>query len=196
VFTSTLKEALAVRVRVEAKPAPRIPKHHADLLPPEAGRLREDRKRRKRMAGWAAMACLAYLVFFGAWTGMLYLREAKLNRSSARQELLAPQVQAVRDAQMRWYALEAATNPDQYPVEIFHQVVSVLPDDGVRLTNFSLDEEARTVGHAVKFKSDLEGNQALRQYSWTIQQPSAGEDGRAKFFAEGVLNGGLTHEGQ
>ncbi|MEZ0273449.1 MAG: hypothetical protein ACAH88_00980 [Roseimicrobium sp.] len=203
VFTSTLKEALAVRVRMEDKPAPRIPKRHADLLPPEAGRLREERRRRKRMAGWLAMACLAYLVFFGAWTGLLYLRENKLNKDSARQAVLAPQVQAVRDAQMRWYALEAATNPDQYPVEIFHQVVSLLPDDGVRLTDFSLDEEklviggeARTVGHAMKFKSDLEGNQSLRQYAWSFPQPSAGEDNRAKFHAEGILNGGLAHEGQ
>lgn len=198
VFVSTLKEALAVRVRIEEKPAPRLPGHHADLLPPEAGRLREERRRRKQMASWVATACLVYVLFFSVWTGLLFLREKRLAKNSTEQEQLAPQVQAVKDARERWYALEPATNPDHYPVEILHQLVSMLPDDGVRLTDFSLDTEkllisgeARTVGHVIKFKSDLEGNQALRQYTWTVSQPTAGEDDRAKFHAQGILTGGL-----
>ncbi len=32
---------------------------------PEAGRLREERASRKRMAGYIALACLAYVLFFG-----------------------------------------------------------------------------------------------------------------------------------
>jgi hypothetical protein len=196
-FTSTLKEALGVRVRTEAKPAPQLPKVHADLLPPEAGRLREERARRKRLAGWIAIACCAYVLFFGGWTGLLYFREHRLQKAGELQARLTPEVEAVREAQNRWYALEPATNRDRYPVEIFHQVVSLLPEEGIRLTDFTLDEEkvsltgqARSVGHAIKFKEDLKANAALQQYTWVFPQPSGDADGRANFNAQGLIQAG------
>ncbi|RBP43959.1 hypothetical protein DES53_105358 [Roseimicrobium gellanilyticum] len=198
-FTSTLKEALGVRVRTEAKPAPQLPKVHADLLPPEAGRLREERTRRKRMAGWIALACLAYVLFFGGWTGLLFFREHRLQKAGDLQAKLTPEVDAVREAQNRWYALEPATNRDRYPVEIFYQIVSMIPDEGIRLTDFTMDEEkvamtgqARSVGLAIKFKDDLLANPALKHYAWSFPQPSAGEDGRANFNTQGLLQGGST----
>ncbi|QIF05914.1 hypothetical protein [Roseimicrobium sp. ORNL1] len=196
-FTSTLKEALGVRVRLETKPAPQLPKVEADLLPPEMGRLREARAQRKRLAGWIAMACLAYVLFFGGWTGLLFLRESKLERTNVRQAQLTPEVEAVRQAQQRWYALEAATNRDLYPVELFHQIVSILPPDGIRLTDFSLDEEkmvvageARSVELAMRFANDVKANPVLSRYTWMFPQETAGQDERAPFRGEGHLNGG------
>jgi hypothetical protein len=196
-FTSTLKEALGVRVRTEAKPAPHLPKVHADLLPAEAGKLREERASRKRMAGYIALACLAYVLFFGGWTGLLYFREHRLQKESELQSRLAPEVEAVRQAKTRWYALEAATNRDLYPVEVFYQIVSMLPDDGVRLLNFSMDEEkiamggeVRALSYGLRFKDDLLGNQALQRYTWQFSQGTANEDGRSTFNVDGIVTGG------
>lgn len=198
-FTSTLKEALGVRVRMEEKPAPQLPKVHADLLPPEAGRLREESARRKRMAGWMALAALSYVLFFGGWTGLLYFREHRLQKAAAQQALLTPEVDAVREAQSRWFALESATDRDRYPVEIFYQVVSMIPEEGIRLTDFTLNEEkvaitgeVRSLSDGMRFKEDILANEALRRYTWQFSQGNAGEDGRSKFNVDGFLNGGGT----
>lgn len=203
-FIGTLKEALGVRIRIESKPAPQLPDDLCDVLPPEVARIREEKLRRQRAVRLITAAAFVYIAFFAAWAGWLLLREQRMEKSSAMLKAQEPQVQAVRDAQMRWSALEAATDPNTYPVEVFHQVVALLPPEGIQLKDFSVDLEKLTVGgvassvnHALKFKADIENNEALKRYSWNFPQPTILEDNRASFRAEGTLNaGGGTNESE
>jgi len=110
----------------------------------------------------------------------------------------------VTQAQAHWLAMEGAINPDLYPVEVFHQIVSLLPEEGIRLKEFQIENgkiivsgEATTVQHALGFKGRLAACAALQHHAWNFPQPSIREDNRAEFRAEGTLNaGGAVHEGQ
>lgn len=202
-FVGTLKEALGVRIRVETKPAPRLPRNACDLLPPEVARLREEKIVRQRNLRVVAAVAIVYVAFFAAWAGSLLVRERRADKALAQLRLQEPQLQSVRDAQLRWWALEAATDPDTYPVETFHQIIALLPEEGIQLKDFSLDLEKITVGgvassvnHALKFKADLENNEALKRFAWVFPQPTILEDNRANFRAEGTLNAGGTNEGE
>ena len=110
---------------------------------------------------------------------------------------------AVRREQARWQVFDAATNPDQYPVELFQRIASLLPPEGIRLKQFDIEPnkimitgEASTVGHAKKFQSDVTGSPQLKQYTWNFPQPTILEDSRANFRAEGIISTGGPHEGQ
>ncbi|MFZ4763857.1 MAG: hypothetical protein ACOYMN_02790, partial [Roseimicrobium sp.] len=130
-FIGTVKEALGVRVRIESKPAPQLPRVSCDLLPPEVARIREEKLQRARIVRLVTAVSFVYLAFFAAWAGWLTLREKHVEKVFAELALNEPQVQAVVDAENRWLALEPATNPNTYPQEVVHQILALLPPEGI-----------------------------------------------------------------
>ena len=150
-----------------------------------------------------AAAALVYVSLFGAWWLRLQWIGSDLNRAEAALAAEQPEIDLVREAQSNWLEMEPAINPDIYPVELFHQVVSLLPEEGIRLKEFQIEDgrlivsgEATTIGHALGFKGRLESCVPLQRYAWHFPVPTIREDNRADFRAEGTLNGGPPHEGQ
>lgn len=203
-FPEALKEALGVRVRVEAKPAPALPQIPSGIYPPEMARAARNRDQRRRRAQLIFALAAVYVLGFAAWAGLLFWRSQKLSEQTAELDRRRPEIEAVRQMQTRWQVLEPATNVDSYPTELFHRVVSLLPDEGIQLKEFFMETDkivvsgkASTVGHAKKFQADLINDAGLHQYTWIFPQPTNLEDGQASFRAEGTLNsGGEIHEGQ
>ena len=203
-FTGALTKVLATRVKLEHKPAPVLPAQACEIFPPDVAILYAARAiRRRKVRIFLALAAL-YVAFFAAWAGWLVVREQKLNQQAAALGRRRQEVEAVRSSQTHWFALEAATNPGGYPAELFHRLVSLLPDEGIRLKEFHIEldklvvsGEASTVNHAKKFQADLTNDEGLRRYSWNAPQPQILEDNRANFRVEGTLNGGGgAHEGR
>jgi hypothetical protein len=202
-FAESLQKLLGLSVVCEAKPAPRLPEGKADLLPSGVEKARRDADRRSQQIRLIATIGLACLAFFGAWAGWLWAREQRVEKELAQITMLEPQVQAVRNAQLRWAALEPAVEPAIYPIEVFHHVVALLPPEGIQLQEFAFDSEklvisgvATTASYALKFKDAIEHCQPLQRYAWNFPQPSIKDDNRALFRAEGMLDGGGLHEGE
>lgn len=190
-------------VTKEPRPDPRLPTVASGLLPAPAAKARQEKRRRQHRMMMLATAALVYLCFFGAWWLRLQWREANLNRLDLQLTSAQPEVDLVREAQARWLELEEAINPDLYPTELFHQIVLLLPAEGIRLKEFQIDHdklivngEATTVNDALRFKDRLAANEVLRRYVWNFPVPAIREDNRAEFRAEGTLNGEGAHESQ
>lgn len=191
-------------VREEPRPDPRPPVESGGLLPQLVATQRHELQTRQGRLLLLAAAAMMYLCFFGAWWLRLQWREGSLRQAENELALRQPEIDRVTQAQAHWQALEGAINPDLYPVEVFHQIVSLLPEEGIRLKEFQLENgriivsgEATTVNHALGFKGRLAGCAALQNYDWNFPLPSIREDNRAEFRTEGNLNaGGAVHEGQ
>lgn len=202
-FVEALSSLLDVNVKVEDLPPPVLPRESSGLLPAIVRLKREEKSRHRDLLRLIATGLCMIVAFFATWGGSLAYREYRLGRAVEKLNAEAPEVELIRDAKLRAYALEPATNPDLYPVEVFHQILSLLPHEGVQLQNFSYEEErvvvagiASSVNHVLKFKSDLQDSGALGRYAWTVQQTIHPEDNRASFNAEGVLTGGMSHESE
>jgi hypothetical protein len=188
----------------EPRPDPRPPKEPGRLLPALVAQQRQLKQQRQQKLMMLAVGAMMYLCFFGAWWLRLQWRDSRLSRAEAALATLQPEMDQVSQAQARWQAMEGAINPDLYPMEIFHQIVSLLPDEGIRLKEFQIDNgriivsgEAATVNHALGFKDRLTASAALQHHSWNFPVPTIREDNRADFRAEGTLNaGGEAGEGQ
>jgi len=196
-FLAGLKNYIGVKVKTEEKPAPRLPDEAGNILPPRIAEIRVERAQRARRTQLLAVAAAVYVGFFAAWAGWLFWRDHQVNQYVAELNSRQPAVEAVRDAQLRWSALEAATDPNYYPVEVFHQVAALLPNEGIRLKEFSLDlekltvsGEASSVNHALKFIADIKASPALQRFSMQFPQPTLMDDNRASFRGEGLVNEG------
>lgn len=187
----------------ETRPDPRPPATPGGLLPLEVALRRRQQKRRHSQLLILAAAALVYFCFFGSWWLRLQWRESRLNQADVAMGNSQPEIDLVREAQNRWQEMEAAINPDLYPVELFHQVVSLLPEEGIRLKEFQVNGgrltvsgEATTVNHALAFKGQLAACRPLQRYEWNFPVPVIRDDNRAEFRAEGTLTGGAAHEGE
>lgn len=191
-------------VRKEPRPDPRPPADDGGLLPLNVAMLRQQQQRRLGRMLLLTAAAMMYLCFFGAWWLRLQWREGTLRHAETELTVRQPEIDRVTQAQAHWQAMEGAINPDLYPVELFHQIVSLLPEEGIRLKEFQVENgkiivsgEASTVNHALGFKGRLTACAALQNYAWSFPVPSIREDNRAEFRTEGTLNaGGAVHEGQ
>ncbi len=191
-------------VRKEPRPDPRPPVEGSGLLPQLVATQRHELQTRQGRLLILAAAAMMYLCFFGAWWLRLQWREGHLHHAETELAIRQPEIDRVTQSQAHWLAMEGAINPDLYPVELFHQIVSLLPEEGIRLKEFQMENgkiivigEATTVQHALGFKGRLSESTALQHYAWKLPQPSIREDNRAEFRAEGTLNaGGAVHEGQ
>lgn len=203
-FADAIKDALGVRARLEARPALVLPENPCDIFPPEMARIARVRAQRRQRARLIAALAALYVLCFSAWAGWLFWRTQKLDAESAELARQRPEIEAVRQMQTRWRVLEPATNADAYPMELFHRVASLLPEEGIQLREFFLESDklvvsgkASTISHAKKFQADLTNDTGLHQYTWNFPQPTILEDNQASFRAEGTLNtGGESHEGQ
>ncbi|MEZ0389438.1 MAG: PilN domain-containing protein [Verrucomicrobium sp.] len=198
-FVPALQSALGTKVTEESKPKPHPPHQPSGLIPPAAATIRRQLAQARRQTLWLIAATCAVLSFFAAWTGWLMWRQQQLDAGLARLKVHAPQVAKVRESQLRWQALEAATDPQTYPVEVFDQIVALLPEEGIRFTDFTLDldkititGEATSAMHASKFQADVKGSEALHRFTFNTPVPTIRNDNRAIFRVEGSTEGGGT----
>jgi hypothetical protein len=188
----------------EPRPDPVLPRETGRLVPAQVAAIRREKQAQvKKLLVYAAVAAV-YVIFFGAWWAGLKWRESKLDAVAARLAAEQPEIEIVREAQQNWLDMEPAINPDLYPVEIFHQIVSLLPPEGIRLKEFQMDGdkivvggEATSVNHALGFKDKLAACKPLQRYVWNFPVPRIrDDDNRAEFRAIGNVNGGTTNESE
>ncbi|WP_461784239.1 hypothetical protein [Prosthecobacter sp.] len=181
----------------EPRPDPQPPAHSSNLLPVQVAVKKLAHQRKMRQMTLLAAAALIYLCFFGTWWLSIEWREVGLEKALAQISTQQPEIEIVREAQANWAEMEPAIDPDLYPAEIFHQVVLLLPPEGIRLKEFQIDGgklviagEATTVNHALGFKDKLAACAPLQRYAWNFPVPRIrDEDNRAEFRAVGTLSG-------
>ncbi len=181
----------------EPKPTPRLPAQASGIHPPELAEKRRLQKQSAHRLRLLLLGAAAYAAVFAMWAGSLAYRAERLSREEKTLSRLEPELAVVREAQLRWQLLEAATNPDQYPVEVFHRIASLLPEQGIRLEEFVFDTidakkiivrgQASSSGEAVKFVANIKNSETLKQYPWDAPVPTILPDNRASFRAEGAL---------
>lgn len=184
----------------EAEP-PVAPAGSSRLVPDSIVRARQERKQRNLIIMGALGLVTLTVVMLGAFAGRLVWREQALAAEEQRLDALEPQLEDIREAQMRWDLLGSVLTPEEYPVELLHQLITLLPPEGIRLTRFELrpeglvlDGEASSIGHGIQFRESLVSSPVFASWGFErgFPQPTNLPDGRATFRAEG--RGNATEE--
>ena len=189
-------EGLDLPVVTAAARKPRVPEMPSRVMPDEIVQGRADRSRQRLILSSLGAVLLVVVAALGAFGARLYVREQAVLAERARIDAQFPELQAVRDAQTAFNTLDPALNRDQFIVEMFYQLVSLLPPKGIRITRFQVTAEsliidgvASSTQHAIDFNGDLSGSEFFKDWGFEqgfTQNPSL-QDGSATFRAEGRL---------
>ena len=185
--------ALDLPLKMETPEIPKRPAGTWRLVPQPVLARRQARSHRRMVAMGTTATLIIICAGLAAFAAGLWRREKALAEDKAKQKALEPRLEAIRNANAQWTSLETALTPQHYPVELFFQVVQILPPEGIRLTLFELNAdkltiagEASSVNHAISFREDLAGAAAFKEWGFTAATPSVLPDGRATFQAEGT----------
>jgi hypothetical protein len=205
-FVSALSSTFSSsEVQTEPRPAPVPPVDYLNLVPMQVALVRSEQMRRKRLVQLATALAAVFVVVFASWAFLLWRQEQKILAEERALQNLGPQVFSVQEAKQAWVAMEAAVNPDLYPVELYHQIISLLPTSGVRLNEFQIDNDKITVrGEAsdtqkgLDFREQLTNSPALSRFDWNIPVPKSLDGTRVQFDAVGTYKPAeeVTSEGQ
>lgn len=139
VVTEEFREEVSLPV-VEKSPAPpRLPSKDWRLTPDVIVERRRQQRQRQTMLLAGMGAVLVLVALLGAFSARLWTRERAIAAETVRLDALEPELMTIRDAQQRWMVIESALIPDKSPAEIFHQVVRLMPEKGIRISNFQLE---------------------------------------------------------
>ena len=180
-----LQEETGLNVTFEARPAPAPAAAPAwDFEPHEVSRARIARTRRRRglVAGFLALLALSLLA--AAATFHLWHLGQSNDQLRARIEENRDDADTISGAMDRWQALSPAIDPRRSPVELFHQISTLLPETGLRLTYFEVRDdkvievraEGATMANAIQIKGAFEKAESLADYTWEIPPPRAKDD--------------------
>ena len=199
---ATFSGALDLPVEVVAPRPPRAPEQSSRMLPDEVLQARANRQRQRMLLLSLSAVVLVLAAALGAFGARLYLREQAVVAEKRQLEILMPELDAVREAQKQFSALDPTLDREQFVVEMFYQLVNLLPPEGIRITRFEIrgdsliiDGEASSPQHAIDFRGELTSSDYFKDWGFDqgfSQNPSM-QDGRATFRAEGRL--GSAEEG-
>jgi hypothetical protein len=205
-FVSALSSTFSSsEVQTEPRPEPVPPATYLNLVPMQVALVRGEQQRRQRMVQIATALAAVFVVVFASWAFLLWRQEQKILAEEKALQNLGPQVFSVQEAKQAWVAMEAAVNPDLYPVELYHQIISLLPPAGVRLNEFQIDNDKITVrGEAsdtqkgLDFGEQLTNSPALSRFDWNNPVPKSLDGTRVQFEAVGTYKQleEVTREGQ
>ena len=190
----SLQDETGLIVDFEARPAPapsQAPEW--DFEPHEVTRTRLGEARR-RQGFWLtalaliAVAALVSAAYFHLWK-LKHSNAALLNRIEANRDGAA----IIESAMERWQQLSPAIDPRRSAVELFHQISLLLPEKGLRLTTFEIQNnrsiliraEGATMANALQIKGAFEKAEALADYEWEIPPPRTKDD-VTEIFATGT----------
>lgn len=190
----SLQDETGLIVDFEARPAPSPTQAPAwDFEPHEVTRTRLG-EARHRQAMWMTVLALVVVAviisaaYFHLWK-LEHSNTALLSRIESNREGAA----IIESAMERWQELSPAIDPRRSPVELFHQISLLLPEKGLRITTFEIQDshsiliraEGATMANALQIKGAFENAESLADYEWEIPPPRTKDD-ITEIFATGT----------
>lgn len=165
----------------------------APWLPPgERERLRRQEARTQTRRALALVGTALALV---VGSGALYLLalHGKIRQADFALRSLEQEVAPLRQAAGRWKQMQAAADPNYFPLEMLRTVVHSIGSPGVRLTAFEMtpdkvlvEGEAANVSAATEFFKSLQADVEIAGVEWEMPAPSLQANNTARFIINGV----------
>ena len=192
---------LQLQVEKSEKPPPDLSiASSIDLVPESVLNARAARKKRGQWLQAAALVTGALVIAAGLATWSL-VRAERYNQQ-LRDRVLAegPTAKSIRMAKDRWESLSPAITVERQPIEIFHQIATLIPPKGIQVTKFEisgneikLGGEASSGPIALSLESKLKSSPELSKYEWRQNSPI--KSGITKFNATGIYRSDAIDEG-
>jgi len=180
----------ALLVPLDASPEP----GPVNLVP--AGWTQEQQKqaRRAKIRDWLALAGLIYLFFLLAAAAYIIWLQHRVGAIDAQVVAATPAVDSIASQKARWTALQPATDPTRYTVELLQQANTTVPSPDLHVTifdqtplQFMVEGEAPTAAMAIQYMEALKDDSALSIFRFDAGPPEILPNEHAHFRIFGKL---------
>lgn len=203
-----LSRTFGAKVRSETRPSPSLPQGTSSIEPVSVamGKIRAARMRKIRNI---VLGCLVgYLAIPAFFAVRYYLAQESLQDLTKKVRSMEMQFGHVEPTLAQVKIMDAAINPNKYPIELLNQVISPLyqqsigvrvlsieinrtvGDDGVEKSDITVKGEATSNQPAILYGTRIKNNAALKDYKWAPPKIEAAKDGKIPF----TINGNLKTE--
>ncbi len=151
------------------------------------------RARQMRQIAYAALAMyLGLALIVGLYLAYQGLRKKALLDEA---ESLQAEVGEFEPVSRAWQRVAKTAAPEFFPLEVLHHIVKHLPEDGVRMTIYNVEDgrvliegDANPQRLTSPFYEAISSDPELVDYSWDMPQPTLRPDGSAKFQILGTFS--------
>jgi hypothetical protein len=187
-----LRDAFGVPVINAPRPVPLEPSVASNLIPQPVRDAQQLEKRSQRRGKLIASVVGIYtLLLLGMLlrAGWFYFQSYRIESDLKANKSV---VDEIRTTAHRWDLMEAAIDPEAFPIEQLLRCVKVLPPAGVRFTLFAVNNgkltirgEAKDAPAVFTYFDDLKKSRDLQGYRWKMPQPSSLANASWAFQIEG-----------
>lgn len=177
-------------------PPPLRPAKALDCLPLPVRDAQTAKAASARRQRWALTAAAIYFFLVLALAANTLRLHWQAGSLQAEIDHDADDVAATKESMQRWNALNAAFDPEGYPLEVLYQVARLLPKEGVRLTLFEMNlgrvlvqGEAKDFTAAQLYMDAVRKTKELSAFDWTAENPRSLPNGSARFQIDGTRLG-------
>jgi len=149
-----------------------------NLVPASWTEEQQTEARRAKLREWLVLAGAVYLFFLLAAAAYIIWLERRVGAIDAQVVEATPAVDAIGQEKARWAALQPATDPTRYTVEILQQINKSIPSEDLHVTvfdhtpaGFTVEGEAPTASMAVQYMDALRSNPELSVYHFDAGPP-------------------------
>jgi len=173
------KSTLAMDCEVEDKPRPVLPARGSKLVPSEVADIRENERKRDKIRNVLLGVAALYLIGMGFLAFDYFMKVREVQKYRNELAILKPQVEWIPAINRKWAAIEPAVDGNQYPLELLHRTISLLPPKWVRFAGFTYEQsmitiegESSNTAEANKYGGKVFKSELLEDYKWNwIQRP-------------------------
>ena len=153
------------------------------------------RARKKAFRLWSMIGLVTVVAY--VVTGFFIWKKSESTRAEvasleAQLKIVQPEVDQIRNSELRWETLQPAFDLHYFPVVQLNEVTKALPGSGVLIREFRtsgttirIQGMARDVQLAFNFENDLKANEAFANYEWNMPRPRVEQNNTANFEIEG-----------
>lgn len=174
--------------------APKLPAQRSAWQPPSTLQVidQSQRKQKVRQLLYATLAAYLALVFIAlGYIGFMKVRAAMM---ASERDRLGAEVEQFAPVSKAWQLVSPTVESEQFPLEILLQLVTNMPDSGIRLTTLNMSEnevlvegEASSVTLASHFFDSIESDEDFRHVTWEMPPPSLLPNSTARFQMRGTI---------
>jgi len=175
---------------------PKLPEQRSAWQPPSTLQVidQSQKKRKFRQLAFASLAAYLLLIFVAiGYIGFMKVQAALLE---SERDALAAEVETFAPVSRAWQLVAPTVEAEQFPLEILLQLVTNMPDSGIRLTTLTMNDnevlvegEAASVTLASNFFDSIENDEDFQYVTWEMPPPSLLPNNTARFQMRGTIRG-------
>jgi len=173
---------------------PKLPGQLATWQPPSTLQVIDQSRKKQKIRQFVYVSLGAYLALIVFAIGYIGFMKIQASIMESESDQLAATVETFAPVSEAWQLVSSTVETEQFPLEILLQLVTNMPESGIRLTALTMNDnevlvegEAASATLASNFFDSIERDDDFQYVAWEMPPPSLLPNSTARFQMRGTI---------